>query len=64
MRFHDTVSWSSISPRFYSLYRSYPTNQDIYNYYKYEEYVPAQGEMTDDQLLTAFRNAMIKKNIP
>ena len=61
-RFHDTVSWSSISPRFYSLYRSYPTNQDIYNYYKYEEYVPAQGEMTDDQLLTAFRTAMINRN--
>ena len=61
-RFHDTVSWSSIKPRFYSMYRSYPTNQDIYNYYKYQEYVPAQGEMTDDELLTAFRNAMIKKN--
>jgi len=57
-RFHDYLHGSSINP----MYKSYPTNQDIYNYYTYESYVPSQGEMTDDELLTAFRNAMIVKN--
>ena len=51
-RFHDTLS-SKIVPRFYSMYKSYPTNADIYNWYKYE---PAAD---DDTLLTAFRQAII-----
>ena len=44
------------------MYKSYPTNQDIYNYYTYERYEPTGNELDDDQLLTAFRNAMINKN--
>ena len=61
-RYHDYLSGSSINPRFESMYKSYPTNQDIYDYYMYEPYVPSQGEMTDDELITAFRNVMINKN--
>ena len=58
-RFHDYLSGSKINPRFESMYKSYPTNQDIYNLYKYSEYVPAAGEYSDDELLTRFRNAVI-----
>ena len=61
-RFHDTVSWSSIKPRFYSMYRSYPTNADIYSYYTYESHVPDPNnpnDLSDDDLLTAFRNVVI-----
>ena len=61
-RYHDHLDNSSVNPRFESMYKSYPTNQDMYNFYKYEEYVPGEGEMTDDELITAFRNAMINKN--
>ena len=64
-RFHDSVSWSSIKPRFYSMYRSYPSNADIYAYYKYEAHVPDPSnpnDLSDDDLLTAFRNVVIKKN--
>ena len=61
-RYHDYLSGSQINPRFESMYKSYPTNQDIYNFYKYESYVPTGNELDDDQLLTAFRNAMINKN--
>ena len=69
-RFHDYLNGSSINPRFESMYKSYPTNQAIYNYYKYETYVPDLGdpddpdddEMTDDELLAAFRTAMIDRN--
>ena len=57
-RFHDTLN-SKIVPRFYSMYKSYPTNADIYAYYKYREYTPKTGEMTDDELLTAFRRELI-----
>ena len=52
-RFHDYLSASSINPRFYSMYKSYPTNQDIYDWYTYER------AADDDTLLTAFRNAII-----
>ena len=61
-RFHDSVSWSGINPRFYSMYRSYPTNQDIYNYYKYEPHVVDQNnpnDLTDDELLRRFRLELI-----
>ncbi len=61
-RFHDTVSWSDTNPRFYSMYRSYPTNQDIYNYYKYEEHVVDSNnpnDLTDDELLRRFRLELI-----
>ncbi len=52
-RFHDYLSGSSINPRFYSMYKSYPTNADIYAWYTYER------AADDDTLLTAFRNAII-----
>lgn len=58
-RFHDYLENSNINPRFESMYKSYPTNQDIYNLYKYREYEPAPGEYSDDELLTRFRNAVI-----
>ena len=51
-RFHDTLS-SKILPRFYSMYKSYPTNADIYDWYTYER------AADDDTLLTAFRQAII-----
>ena len=60
-RFHDSVTWSNTNPRFFAMYRSYPTNADIYNYYKYEDVrTNPATEMSDDDLLDAFRNAMIE----
>lgn len=61
-RFHDTSDWSNTAPRFYSMYRSYPTNQDIYNYYKFEEHVVDSNnpnDLTDDELLRRFRLELI-----
>ena len=61
-RFHDSVGWSGTNPRFYSMYRSYPTNQDIYNYYTYESHTPDPNnpnDLTDDELLRRFRLALI-----
>ena len=61
-RFHDSVSWSNTNPRFYSMYRSYPTNQDIYNYYTFESHVPDPNDpndLTDDELLRRFRLELI-----
>ena len=61
-RFHDSVSWSGTNPRFYSMYRSYPTNQDIYNYYTYESHTPDPNDpndLTDDELLRRFRLELI-----
>ena len=52
-RFHDTLTNSKIIPRFYSMYKSYPTNADIYDWYTYER------AADDDTLLTAFRQAII-----
>ena len=63
MRFHDYLDGSGINPRFYSMYRSYPSNAAIYNYYKAVDVrTDPANEISDDDLLTAFRNAMIKKN--
>lgn len=61
-RFHDTSSWSNTAPRFYSMYRSYPTNADIYNYYTYESHVVDSNDpndLTDDELLRRFRLELI-----
>ena len=61
-RFHDSVSWSGTNPRFYSMYRSYPTNQDIYNYYTYEPHVvdpDNPNDLSDDELLRRFRLELI-----
>ena len=53
-RFHYWLDGSSINPRFYSMYRSYPSNTDIYNFYK------SFPESDDDTLLSSFRSAMIE----
>ena len=61
-RFHDTSGWSNTAPRFYSMYRSYPTNADIYNYYTYESHVVDPNnpnDLTDDELLRRFRLELI-----
>ena len=61
-RFHDTSNWSNTAPRFYSMYRSYPTNQDIYNYYTHESHTPDPNDpndLTDDELLRRFRLELI-----
>ena len=61
-RFHDSVSWSGTNPRFYSMYRSYPTNADIYNYYTHESHTPDPNDpndLTDDELLRRFRLELI-----
>lgn len=55
-RYHDYLSGSSINPRFTSMYKSYPTYQDIYDFYKFEP------ESDDDTLLAEFRQAMIDFN--
>jgi hypothetical protein len=55
-RYHDYLSGSSINPRFTSMYKSYPTYQDIYDFYKFE------SESDDDTLLAEFRQAMIDFN--
>ena len=34
-RFHDNLSGSSINPRFYSMYNTYKTNEQIYDFYMY-----------------------------
>ena len=61
-RFHDQLG-STINPRFYSMYRSYPTNDDIYDWYTYENTVTSTNDpLTDDQLLAQFRQAMIDYN--
>ena len=62
-RFHDTSNWSNTAPRFYSMYRSYPTNADIYNYYTFESHVPDPNDpndLTDDELLRRFRLELIQ----
>ena len=53
-RFHNTLSTSSINPRFYAMYKSYPTNADIEVFYK------TFPESDDDSLLQAFRDEMIE----
>ena len=55
-RFHDDLVNTSIRPRFKAMHLSYPTNADIYNWYKYEP------EADDDTLLEQFRDAMIIKD--
>ena len=47
------------------MYRSYPTNADIYAYYTYESHTVDPNnpnDLSDDDLLTEFRKAMIKSN--
>ena len=53
-RFHNTLSSSSINPRFYAMYKSYPTVADIENFYF------THPESDDATLLAAFRQEMIE----
>ncbi|MBR2997918.1 MAG: InlB B-repeat-containing protein [Bacilli bacterium] len=59
-RFHDSLSGSSINPRFRSMYKAYDTNDKIYAWYMYG--------LTDEQiasekvLIEQFRDAMINYN--
>ena len=58
-RFHDQYG-SNINPRFYSMYKSYPTNQDIYNLFTYGD--TDEERAADDALIAQFRQAMIDYN--
>ena len=61
-RFHDSVGWSDINPRFYAMYRSYPTNADIYSYFMKEAHEPNPNDpndLTDQELLRRFRLELI-----
>ena len=53
-RFHNNLSTSSINPRFYAMYKSYPTVADIEAFYK------THPQSDDDSLLAAFRQEMIE----
>ena len=53
-RFHNNLSTSGINPRFYAMYKSYPTNADIEAFYK------THPESDDDSLIAAFRAEMIE----
>ena len=59
-RFHDELSTSEINPRFTSMYKTYDTNEKIYDFYMYG--------LTDEQiaeenvLIEQFRDAMIDYN--
>ena len=55
-RFHNTLSSSSINPRFYAMYKSYPTVADI------EAFYFTHPESDDATLLAAFRQEMILSN--
>ena len=52
-RFHNNLSGSSINPRFYAMYKSYPTVADIETFYF------TNPESDDESLLAAFRAEMI-----
>ena len=56
-RYHDYLSGSDINPRFTFMHLTYPTNQDILNWYTTVS--PSSDDLT---LLTNFRNAMINLN--
>jgi hypothetical protein len=53
-RFHNNLSSSNINPRFYAMYKSYPTVSDIENLY-----LNNYPESDDEALLHNFRVEMI-----
>ena len=55
-RFHNNLGTSSINPRFYAMYKSYPDVSDIENFY-FDNY----PESDDASLLEAFRGEMIQQ---
>ena len=56
-RFHNNLSTSSINPRFYAMYKSYPTNANIEALY-----MTYNSESDDESLLQAFRDEMIDED--
>jgi hypothetical protein len=56
-RYHDYLSGSDINPRFTFMHVTYPSNQDIYNWFVDGD---TSAELAaDNALITSFRNAMI-----
>ena len=56
-RYHDHLDGSSVNPRFTFMHVTYPSNQDIYDWFVSGD---TSSELTSDNaLITAFRNAMI-----
>ena len=56
-RFHDNLSGSSINPRFLSMYKTYDTNEKIYNFYMYG--LTEEQIAEENVLIEQFRDAMI-----
>ena len=56
-RYHDNLSGSQINPRFTTMYNTYPTNQDIYDFYMHG----STNQEADQKLIEDFRNAMINE---
>ena len=59
-RFHDHLDGSSINPRFTTMANTYDTNEKIYNWYMYG--LSDEEIEVEDQLIQAFRDAMIDYN--
>lgn len=59
-RFHDNLSSSSINPRFTSMYKTYDTNEKIYNWYMYG--LTNEQIASEKVLIEQFRDAMIDYN--
>ena len=57
-RYHDNLSGSQINPRFASMHNTYPTNEDIYNYFM----AGSTNVEADRELIEQFRDAMINYN--
>ena len=59
-RFHDNLSSSSINPRFSSMYKTYDTNDKIYDWYMYG--LTNEQKASEKVLIEQFRDAMIDYN--
>ena len=59
-RYHDYLSGSSRNPRFTTMYKTYDTNEKIYNWFMYGLSDEEKAEM--DALIEDFRDAMIDYN--
>ena len=59
-RFHDNLSGSNINPRFLSMYKTYDTNEKIYNFYMYG--LTEEQIAEENVLIEQFRDAMIDYN--
>jgi hypothetical protein len=59
-RFHDNLSSSSINPRFTSMYKTYDTNDKIYDWYMYG--LTNEQKASEKVLIEQFRDAMIDYN--